>query len=861
MWLLRIASIFVACLCFVSSLSATAPHFYTLDNGVKVVLLPDPKASLNSARVLVKTGSLDESPLLGTGLSHYLEHLVAGGETRFHKEEHYQAKVASMGGASNAYTTYDHTAYYINSAPHYTEDALDVLYEWMFFARWTEDQFKREQQVILKEMERSDADLQRQFYFQAQRQFYEGHPLSVPVIGYRESFLALQSAELHDYYTRTYSPANMIVVVGGRFDLSMIKRRIQDTFGSQSRRLGHMSEQYHVSESVIPRTQSFSATSNVAMLSIRFPTVSLLHEDLFPLDLLDYVLGAGVQSTFYQLLVENKQLAHSVRVASVTPKEDVGYFEIMVECDEAAIDSVRSEIKSVLESVKLGQVSRSEMKRARRKKLAEDILGISTMTDRVKRESLSVFYTGSPGFFERYARSFERVTRSDLSRVAREYFKWNKRAETIMTPQSSLSSAILPEPEAPRFLAPEVLRLENGVTVVFEPDDTLPKAQITVVMKGGLLLDTPTLNGQTKLLTRMLGKGSKHQSRSRYLSQFEDRGAMISASMGNQVVDYSLQVMSQDMGDLIDPFFDGLLEPRLTDDAMALEKRQQEVAILTRPDSWWGQASTLFRKHFFGLGSPFGLAQDGEQDTLAQIALDDIKRVHGRLINPANMIVTVVGDYDRDDVLTHIRSHFADLAGKPDAYATVPRLSHVSSDSFSLALKQNVGAVLVAYDGLDYNALGDDVGVSLVDAVLSGARYPGGYLHTRLRGEGLVYVVHAFHTILEGKGYFLIYALTDSKNVERVRDVILEEVDRLKTEVVGVEEFKHAQAQVDFMFREQVESLSSRARTYGIGHLMMGDTMYFMKKTDEIDRYTPDAVRQLANRYLNHPQVFIFNGK
>ncbi|MDA1353388.1 MAG: pitrilysin family protein [bacterium] len=861
MWLIRLLFLFLVAVNFTVPLSATTPHSYTLENGVKVVLLPDSKASLNSARVLVKTGSIDEAPLLGTGLSHYLEHLVAGGQTTLHSEEYYASKVASMGGASNAYTTYDHTAYYINSAPEFSEDAIDVLYEWMFFSEWNQSQFEREQKVILKEMERSDADLQRQFYYQAQQQFYEGHPLSVPVIGYRGSFLSLKSNALYEYYKRSYSPANMIVVVGGHFDMSMMKRKIDETFGSQSKRLGHMSERYHVSESIVPRVQSFNATSNVTMLSIRFPTVSLLNDDLFALDLLDYVLGAGPQSVLHQLLVETKNLAYSVQVASVTPRNDSGYFEIMVECDENHVDAVRSEIKSVLESTKLGQISNTQLKRARRKKLAEDVLSLSTMTDRVKREALSVFYTGSPGFFEQYARSFEQVSRNDLSRVAQHYFKWNKRAETIMIPASSLTQSILPESEDENLNAPEVMSLLNGVTVIFETDQSLPKAQITVVMKGGLLLDTPTLNGQTRLLTRLLGKGSKAQSRAKYLSQFEDRGAVIGASMGNQIVDYSLQAMAQDLPELISPFFDGLLQPLITTETMELEKRQQDVAILTRPDSWWPQASTMFHRHFFGLNSPFGLPQDGESESLAAVGVADLQRVHDQLINPSQMVISVVGDFNRDDVLEEIETYFSRLPAKPLAYRDVPKLAHAQSDTFHLMLKQNVGAVLIGFDGLDYDQLGDDVGLSLVDAVLSGARYPGGFLHKRLRGEGLVYVVHAFHTVLDGRGYFMIYALTDPKNVERVRDVILEEIEHVKLKPVNSEQFREAQAQVDFMFREQVESSSSRARTYAIGHLMMGDHMFFIKKPGYINQYTPDAVRQIANRYLIHPQVFIFNGK
>ena len=528
----------------------------------------------------------------------------------------------------------------------------------------------------------------------------------------------------------------MVLVVGGNFDVSQMRYEIQSTFGQQQPRLGHIQTQYHVSESIIPRFQSFQATSNMTLFSIRFPTVGLLHHDLYALDLLDYVLGDGRQSVLHALLVEKKKLAYSVRTYSATPKQDTGYFEVVVECDANQLEAVRSEIKAVLESTKLGQVSRAQMDRARRKKLAEDILETSSMSERVKRESLSVFYTGSPGFFERYARSFKQVKRRDLSNVARHYFDWNKRVETVMYPVSELGQDVLPQPITLDPEAPTIHQLSNGMSVIFEQNSALPKAQITVVMKGGLLADTPTQNGQTKLLTRLLGKGSARHNRARYLSIFEDRGAQIGARMGNQVVEYSLQSVSEDFPQLLDRFLEGLLTPLITEENLALEKRQQEADIMTRGDSWWSQASYLFRRHFFPHNSPFSLSQDGELDVLNDIQPAQLTQLHARLMNPDNMVVSVVGDFDEDEVLATLESSLSSLRPSASGLSEVPKIQHSIAHEFSLSLRQDVGAVLVAFDGIGFDRLQDDVGLSILDAVLSGARYPGGRLHKRLRGRG-----------------------------------------------------------------------------------------------------------------------------
>ena len=79
---------------------------------------------------------------MGSGISHYLEHLVAGGTTNYRSETQYKSLVDALGGASNAYTTYDHTAYYIQSPSKDTSEALNILFEWVSSANWTELEYK-----------------------------------------------------------------------------------------------------------------------------------------------------------------------------------------------------------------------------------------------------------------------------------------------------------------------------------------------------------------------------------------------------------------------------------------------------------------------------------------------------------------------------------------------------------------------------------------------------------------------------------------------------------------------------------------------------------------------------------------------
>ena len=96
---------------------------FVLKNGLETVLISDDSSNLASVRVLVRVGAMQEGSFLGYGLSHYLEHLLAGGSTSLRSESEVQSSLVSLGGANNAYTTLDHTAYYIHTSSEHVNDA------------------------------------------------------------------------------------------------------------------------------------------------------------------------------------------------------------------------------------------------------------------------------------------------------------------------------------------------------------------------------------------------------------------------------------------------------------------------------------------------------------------------------------------------------------------------------------------------------------------------------------------------------------------------------------------------------------------------------------------------------------------
>jgi predicted Zn-dependent peptidase len=122
-----------------------------LANGMTVIVkrMASPVVAV---RGVIGTGGVYEGKWLGGGLSHLLEHLVAGGSNDRRTEAENKNLLQQIGNNSNAYTTEDHTAFFVNTTPPHMEQAVDLVTGWLLGAQITVPEYRREFQVVQREL-------------------------------------------------------------------------------------------------------------------------------------------------------------------------------------------------------------------------------------------------------------------------------------------------------------------------------------------------------------------------------------------------------------------------------------------------------------------------------------------------------------------------------------------------------------------------------------------------------------------------------------------------------------------------------------------------------------------------------------
>ena len=223
------------------TVTATAPNkvrdkvfdaeTFILDNGLRVVVIPNPRAPVITHMVWYGVGAADETQGK-TGLAHFLEHLMFKGSEHVPPGE-FSKRVRAMGGTDNAFTTQDYTAYFQNIAAAHLRDVMTMEADRMRGMTLPPAEFESEQQVVLEERrQNTENDPQSWFMEQLRYALFPGHPYATPVIGWKHDVDALTRDDALAFHKLWYAPNNAILVVGGDITAATLKPLATEIYGS-----------------------------------------------------------------------------------------------------------------------------------------------------------------------------------------------------------------------------------------------------------------------------------------------------------------------------------------------------------------------------------------------------------------------------------------------------------------------------------------------------------------------------------------------------------------------------------------------------------------------------------------------------
>ena len=167
------------------------------------------------------------------GIAHFLEHKMFD----LPGDRDVSAELAALGAGTNAFTSYDVTAYYISCTENF-EPALKLLLEFVSTPYFTEESVQKEIGIIDQEIGMHLDNPDSRVFENLALGLYEQHPIRVPILGSSESIRKITPELLHDCPRAFYTPGNMILCVVGDVDPERVEEIATEMLGSEPRPVG-----------------------------------------------------------------------------------------------------------------------------------------------------------------------------------------------------------------------------------------------------------------------------------------------------------------------------------------------------------------------------------------------------------------------------------------------------------------------------------------------------------------------------------------------------------------------------------------------------------------------------------------------
>lgn len=400
---------------------------------------------------------------------------------------------------------------------------------------------------------------------------------------------------------------------------------------------------------------------------------------------------------------------------------------------------------------------------------------------------------------------------------------------------------------------PKEFRTEyaNGLRGYIQEDHSLPLFNISAVINFGSLYVPKDKKGLANLMSQTMIKGG---TATREGSDIEDRinfiGGSLSFRSSERTSTLSLSVLSEDMDEGLELFFDVLMKPEFREGPLNLARASSIQSLRQSNDNASG---VLNREYEYLLYGDHPLTWQPTQATYEGLTSQDLKDIHARYFFPKNIILAVAGDFDKADLKKKINAAVASWKNKKiDIPTFSKKFPQPEAGVYFVQKPISQGYISLGHLGLE-ETNPDYFAVQVMNFILGGGSFTSRITMKVRSDEGLSYNQGSRFRYRWGfPGTFSGYVQTKSSTVGYAISLILDEFNRIRTDTVSDAELETA---IDYYVESFANSFESPSRTMStFADLeMTGMPMdYYKTYRDKISAVTKAKVLQVAKKYI-HP--------
>ncbi len=387
--------------------------------------------------VWVKVGSRYE-PHEENGISHFLEHMFFKG-TKKRDTRDIAVEIDSMGGDLNAFTSREHTAFYIKVLDEYLDKGIDLLSDILVNSIFPEDELEKEKKIVKEEIKMVEDTPDDYVHDLFNLTVWGEEGLGQSILGRRETVASFTREDKLSHIRRYYGTKDIVISCAGNFVPGDLMKMLGKRFGG----LRHGSEPKKGTPPVFRRDMRvYTKDMSEAHICVGVPGLSQTSDERYAFFLLNTVLGAGVSSRLFQEIRERRGLAYSV-YSFTSSYVDTGLWGVYAGVSKRRIREVAEVIVNEMLDLK-NTLTDTELERAKKHLKGNLILGLESTSSRMNNIARQEIYFGRYISPDEIMKAVERVDLIQVKDLADRLIKKHLFSVTAYGPiQKNILDAIL----------------------------------------------------------------------------------------------------------------------------------------------------------------------------------------------------------------------------------------------------------------------------------------------------------------------------------------------------------------------------------------------------------------------------------
>ena len=378
----------------------------------------------------IATGSRDE-PRSRAGVSHFIEHLLFKGSSRYGAQDLAELFDA-MGGELNAATSRETTVVYTRVPDRRLEQALDAMADMVFAPSF--DDVDSEREVVLEEIAMVDDNPQDLVHDLAAEAVFGTHPLGRPVIGSAEVISRVSPRALRSWHGGAYVGSNVVLAAAG----NVAHERLVDLFQRErsARRTASRVKRASFARPPRPGYRFLRRRTEQYHVVLAAPGIARDDDRRYAVSILDAILGGSASSRLFQEIREKRGMAYSVYTYGSQYME-TGQIGIYVGTREDNLRECLDVTAAELADVAAGNLRPGELDRAKENLEGRLLLSLESTSNRMTRLGRALVTDMEIVTVEETLRRIRAVTEADVATAASELFAPERLSAAGIGPRES----------------------------------------------------------------------------------------------------------------------------------------------------------------------------------------------------------------------------------------------------------------------------------------------------------------------------------------------------------------------------------------------------------------------------------------